>query len=114
MNFQILTIFCLLVAVTVTKSKPIETNSSEFEAIFESSESSDNFLKKLANICELLSISEEWELLSDQAKNGCIKLIGKDFSEKHAMDRERRFFSVGKGHLNKDTSFGTKGFKYGK
>ena len=58
---------------------------------------------------------DDWNELSQKLKKACLETVFDELTQtENPMIRERRFFSVGHGQINKQAGTGQKGFKYGK
>ena len=109
MKFQIALI--VLFAIFSVKCSPVELDAITSQ----SDEQNEKLNQKLNKICSQMILSDDWDELSQKLKKVCLKSVFNELTQtEEPMSRERRFFSVGHGQINKQAGTGQKGFKYGK
>lgn len=105
-------ICALIFILSQTTSLPLEADSNL--SVIDQHEQSD-LMNKLNRLCISLASSNVWYSLNENFMKGCLQIIANRMEETDfEAFRNKRFFSVGNGHLNKHASTGSKGFKYGK
>lgn len=116
-SFKVSVLFIIAILSLAVNSLPVGSEA-ENSSIDVTDDQSENLMNKLAKICTQITHTEVWYSLNKNFKSGCLQIILNNLSDNDLigqdMLRERRFFSVGNGQLNKYASTGSKGFKYGK